>query len=254
MLKRYLLYGGALLLLLTGCQKKETPVKKIVVTPEVVKLFVGETQEIQVECYPSSATNLDQLTVANSNPEVADFENGKLLAKSPGNAQLLARCGNVSAKSVITVYAGWFSKRDKRFGVDIASGYNLLMGEATPQAIQIELTHQVDAENQEHFWLWMLCSDFGKTIDFSGVVGETMVAVYLNNNEDGYTLYGGSEPGCSLRSADWVTDVSDISLVKGTLKVEHPETNRYKIQADFQLSNGFTFSADWDGYPAMTTE
>lgn len=254
MLKRYLLYGGALLLLLTGCQKKETPVKKIVVTPEVVKLFVGETQEIQVECYPSTATNLDQLTIANSNPEVADFENGKLLAKSPGNAQLLARCGIVSAKSVITVYAGWFSKRDKRFGVDIASGYNLLMGEATPQAIEIELTHQVDAENQEHFWLWMLCSDFGKTIDFSGVVGETMVAVYLNNNEDGYTLYGGSEPGCSLRSADWVTDVSDISLVKGTLKVEHPETNRYMIQAGFQLSNGFTFGADWDGYPAMTTE
>ena len=80
MIKRYLLYGGALLLLLAGCQKKEIPVDKIVVTPEVVKLFVGDTQEIQVECYPSSANNLDLLTVANSNPEVADFENGKLLA------------------------------------------------------------------------------------------------------------------------------------------------------------------------------
>ena len=254
MIKRYLLYGGALLLLLVGCQKKETPVDRIVVTPEVVKLFVGETQAIQVECYPASATNLDLLTVANSNPAVADFENGKLVAKSPGYTQILARCGNVSGKSGVTVYAGWFTKRDKRYGVDIATGYNLLMGDTTPQAIELDLAHQVDSDNQEHFWLWMPCSDFGKTIDFSDVVGETMVAVYLNNNEDGYTLFGGSEPGCSLRSADWVMDVSDISLVKGTLKVERPENNRFKVKADFELSNGFTFSADWDGYPAMTTE
>lgn len=253
-MKRILLLSGlTLLLLLPGCKKEQILVSKIVLTPENTKLFVGETQEYKAECYPSTAGNLDQLTISIADTEVANFENGKLLAKSPGNTEVQARCGDVSAVSYVLVYSGWFTKRGQRFGVDVAEGYNLLRGEETVQAIELNLINQINSEEQEHFWLWLPCSEFGKTIDFHGVVGETMVAVYRNNNEDGYTLFGSEEPGCELRSADWVTDVSNVSLVKGTLKVDSPSTGRFRVEADFELSDGFTFTADWEGMPIMTT-
>ena len=188
MKKRYLLYGAALLLLLVGCRKREIPVERIVVTPEVVKMFVGESQEIQVECYPSTATNLDLLTVANSKPEVADFENGKLLAKSPGNAQILARCGNVSGKSSITVYSGYFTKGGKKYGVEKATGYYYLYGQSTPQEMEIELAAYESNGEEQHFSAWIKCGNLGKTLDFMKDMDESQVSVWKNQNEDGYSI------------------------------------------------------------------
>ena len=253
MIKRYLLFGAALLLLLAGCRKREIPVEKIVVTPEVVKMFVGESQEIQVECYPSTATNLDLLTVANSNPEVADFENGKLLAKSPGKSQILARCGDVSAKSFITVYSGCFTKGGKKYGVETATGYYYLYGQSTPQEMEIELIGYENDKEQQHFRAWIKCGNLGKTLDFMKDMDESQVSVWKNQNEDGYSIPYMKEDGTpAVVAADW--GYTDAVLTKGLLTVTDLTGGRYRIEADFELSNGYKFTADWEGYPTMKTE
>ena len=253
MIKRYLLYGAALLVLLAGCRKREIPVERIVVNPEVVKLFVGETQEIHVECYPSTATNLDQLTVGNSNPEVADFEDGKLLAKLPGKSQLLARCGDVSAKSYITVYSGFFTKGGQKYGVETASGYYYLYGQTTAQEMEIELTAYEANGDEQHFCAWIKCGNLGKTIDFMKDMDESQVSVWKNQNEDGYSIPYKKEDGTpAVVAADW--GYTDAVLTRGLLTITDLTSGRYRVEADFELSNGYKFTAEWEGYPSMKNE
>lgn len=253
MIKRFLLFGVALLVLLAGCRKREIPVERIVVTPEVVKLFVGDMEMIQVECYPSTATNLDLLTVSNSNPEVAEFVRGKLLAHSPGYTQILARCGDVSAKSYITVYSGFFTKGGQKYGVETASGYYYLYGQTTAQEMEIELTAYEANGDEQHFSAWIKCGNLGKTIDFMKDMDESQVSVWKNQNDDGYSIPYKKEDGTpAVVAADW--GYTDAVLTRGLLTITDLTSGRYRVEADFELSNGYKFTAEWEGYPSMKNE
>lgn len=243
-------------LLMCACHKN-TPSANLVSRMEfdspVYGMFVDEQVEVSLKCYPENASNLDQLAISNSNPAVADFQNGRLTAKASGTSVLTATCGNVSAKATVRVYSGWFTKGGKKYGVDSASGYYFLESEPSPQSLQITLTHTLDNGQEEHFWAMLEYTNLGKTLDFTQNVDESQVAVYLNNNEDGYCIYGDEDGKPVLRTADW-SDPGDVSLLRGILKVTDQTNDRFNVEADFELSNGYVFGAQWEGSVSMQTE
>ena len=242
--------------LLAACHKNtpaEIKVERIEFVPAQYKMFVGDEQGVTVQCYPNTATNLNQLSISLSNTEVAGFVNGKLKAKAAGTSALQARCGDAYAQARVTVYSGYFTKGGKKYGVDSATGYYITMGESTPQEIQLTLTYYDESGDTQNFWLDVKCSNFGKTIDFLKDMDGSMVSVQMNNNEDGYCVPYAREDGTpAVVLADW--GYTDATLVKGLLTVESPATGRFKVSADFALSNGYTFTASWEGTAAMKTE
>lgn len=242
--------------LLAACHKNtpaEIKVERIEFVPAQYKMFVGDERGVTVQCYPNTATNLDRLSISNSNSNVAGFEGGKLQARAAGNSLLEARCGEAYASAHVTVYSGYFTKGGKKYGVDSATGYYITMGESTPQEIQLTLTYYDESGDTQNFWLDVKCSNFGKTIDFLKDMDGSMVSVQMNNNEDGYCVPYAREDGTpAVVLADW--GYTDATLVKGLLTVESPATGRFKVSADFALSNGYTFTASWEGTAAMKTE
>ena len=243
------------LALLAGCSKKphEIPVERIEISPAPIVFFVGDQLDVTIQCYPANATNLDALTTRITDTKVASFQDGKLTALAPGSCLLVAQCGAVTYQSKIKVYSGYFTKGDKKYGVDSAEGYYLLMGESTPQEIQLTLTCNDGGTDTQNFWLDVKCSNFGKTIDFMKDMDGSMVSVQKNNNEDGYCIPYTKEDGTpAVVLADW--GYTDATLVKGLLTVESPATGKFKVSADFALSNGYTFTADWEGTATMKTE
>jgi hypothetical protein len=254
MKKLFVIGLGAVALLLSGCNKASILVQKIEFNPEFAKLFIGEEQTFTVDCTPSTATNLEDLVITNSNPNVATFENGKLVAKEGGYTKLVAICGEAKATADITVYSGWFTKGDRKYGVDIASGFYYTMGESTPQEMEITLTNNLSNGDTQNFWLWIKCENLGKTIDFMQDMKETMVSVQMNNNEDGYCIpYYSEELGRPVvKLADWGD--TDVTLTKGLLTVTKTGSATFSIVADFALSNGYTIKAEWEGAPLMQQE
>lgn len=241
--------------LLTACHKKpvEIKVERIEFVPASYKMFTGDEQGVTVQCYPNTATNLDQLSVSLSNTRVADFVGGKLKAKAAGTSALQARCGDAYAQARILVYPGYFTKAGTKYGVDAATGYLFYMGESTPQELQLTLTYNESNGETQNFWIHLSCSDLGKTINFMENMGGNMVAIYKNNNEDGYTVAYPAEDGTPvIKLADWGD--TDARLTKGTLKVEDLGGSTYSVEADFALSNGYTFTASWEGTASMKKE
>ena len=229
-------------------------VKKMEIDPSSIHFFPGDVQEVNVLCYPENATNLDQLVVLVSNVSVADFQEGKLMAKAGGYTSLTAICGEAKASADITVYSGWFTKGEKKFGVDIATGYYFTMGESSPQEMEITLTNYLPNGDTQNFWLWMKCENLGTTINFLQDMKESQVSVQLNNNEDGYCVpYYSEDLGRPVvKLADWGD--TDLTLTKGLLTVTKTGTATFSIVADFALSNGYTFKAQWEGTASMKTE
>ena len=249
-----------LLFVVAACTKPqpELPVNKMEIDPASIQFFPGDVQEVNVLCYPEHATNLDQLVVFVSNTNVADFQNGKLTAKAPGAATLQARCGDVSAQARITVYSGYFTKADKKYGVDTASGYYIMMGESTPQKIDLTLTHltgEMDGnwEVTQSFWFTIPYNRLGEEIYFLEDMLDCQVSVQKNNNEDGYCIPYAQEDGTPVvKLADWGD--TDATLTRGVLRVDDLGGSKYKVTADFALSNGYTFTANWEGTASMQKE
>ena len=241
--------------LLTACHKKpvEIKVERIEFAPASYKMFIGDEQGVTVQCYPNTATNLDRLSISNSNSNVAGFEGGKLKARAAGNSLLEARCGEAYASAHVTVYSGYFTKGGNKYGVDQASGYLMMIGESTPQEIQMTLSHREPDGSTQNFWFHLIYTNLGKTIDFMDNMDGTMVSVQKNNNEDGYCIpYAGEDGTPVVKLADWGD--TDARLTKGTLRVEDLGSSTYSVEADFALSTGYTFTVNWEGVASMKTE
>ena len=248
---------AAALCLVAACRKPEPvviPVSKMEFEPADISLFVGEKQEVVLQCYPQNATNLEDLTIQNSNNKVASFIDGLLTALSPGRTQLTARCDKVLATAVVTVYGGWFTKGGQKYGVDKAAGYYYMMGEKDPVTMDITLTFFQQNGDSQNFWILFPYNKLGKTINFLEDMTDCMAAVFMNNNEDGYTVayYSEDEGRPVIVTADW--SHTDATLTKGLLTVTDLGGGNFKIEADFALSNGYTFTASWEGAPAMQKE
>lgn len=258
MKKLFVICLGAAVLLLPGCKKTSILVNKIEIDPGFAKLFPGEEQEFVVKCTPSTATNLEDLTVSILDPSVANFENGKLVAKKPSYTYLQAQCGAVSAQAFIRVYSGWFTKGGMKYGVDRASGYYFYWEESTPHSMDLTLTcytgeMEGEWEVTQSFWLTIPYNRLGEEINFLEDMQDCQVSVQRNNNEDGYCIYYNEDLGCPVvKEADWGD--TDAVLTKGLLTVTLTDTDTFSVSADFALSNGYTFTAEWEGSAAMQQE
>lgn len=255
-MKKLFLFCLGAVLLLAGCRKDSSvPVKEMTFDPAGAKMFVGEEQAVSIKCYPSDATNLDELTVNILDPSVASFENGKLVGLKGGLTRLDARCGFVLASMPIQVYYGWFTKGGKRYAVESASGYYYMYGGSSPQEVDLTFTcNDSNGKDQQHFRACVAYENLGKTIDFMMDMKGSMVSVWMNNNEDGYSVpYYSYDLGRPVVvTADW--SPTDATLTKGVLTVSQSDKDTFKVVADFALSNGYTFTAEWEGPAAMKNE
>ena len=194
------------------------------------------------------------LTVSNSNSNVASFEQGKLKAKAAGTTTLTARCGGVYATKRVSVYSGYFAKGGTKYGVEAASGYYYMFGQSQPQEMEIKLTNYVSDTDTQHFKVWIKCSNLGKEMDITRGLDGSQISVYKNQNQEGYSLPYDSEGKPVVVQADW--SYTNATLTKGQLKVSQVSsgTDVYSIKGDFSLSNGYTFSVDWEGNVSMKRE
>lgn len=240
----------AALSVVAGCHQ-DVPITEIVVDPTSATLFVGESFDLHVQYLPADATNSDEIQIYSSNEKVATYENGKVTAKDAGTAAISATCVNVATQCKIKVYKYALHKGSKTYGIDYAHGYQLMMGEATPQALELYLVHNAADGTTQNLQFWIRTEQLGKDIDFTKDAGDALISVYANNNEDGYCIYM-SEDGPVIVTADWTS--TGFTLKRGILHVEHTQFSNYLVRADFELSNGYRFSTDWEGNVSLKVE
>ncbi|MGX8708342.1 MAG: hypothetical protein ACSW72_06265, partial [Bacteroidales bacterium] len=182
------------------------------------------------------------------------YENGKVTAMGGGKAAVTATCGNVVAQSIFTVYQYKFTKNNKSYGIDYASGHNYYCSEPTVQEVEIILIHNDPNGDLQKFDVWVQAGQLGQELDFTKpIVGWSYVGVYLNNNEDGYLVFASEDGTPSIHLADW-SDPGNVTLTRGLLRVDNLGFSKYRIHADFELSNGYRFSTDWEGTSNMKTD
>ena len=235
-----------------SCQK-DIPVESITISPGTATLFVGESREITVSCFPEEATNLDELQVYSTNEKIVQYQNGQITGVGGGDAAISATCGNVLSQCRVKVYKDKFLKNGMTFGIDYVTGYEYLESEPTVQEIEIILVHNEPNGDLQKFDVWVQFDQLGKELDFTKAIeGWAYVGVYVNNNEDGYLVFSSPEGEPGIHLADW-GDPGNVTLTRGILKVEHLHFTDYRIHADFELSNGYRFSTDWEGTASLKT-
>ena len=239
------------LLIPCACQK-DIPVTDIFIQPASATLFVGESLDLSIQCYPEDATNTDELQVYSTNESIVSYANGRITAKDGGSAAITASCGNVLSQCRVKVYKYMLKKGGKSYGIDQASGHLYLMGMDSYQELDIVLTHWPADGSTQNLKAWITKEQLGQELDFTKPLSDAFVGVYANNNEDGYFIYSSSEGTPMIVTADW--SYTDATLVRGLLRVDFVQSNRYIVHADFKLSNGYEFSTDWDGPVSMKTE
>jgi len=246
-------FSLSLLLLLTaGACHREIPVDKIEILPRTATLFVGETCDITVNCFPEEATNLDELLIYSANESIIKYQDGTVTATGGGKAAVTASCGSVLAQSIFTVYKDKFTKGNTSYGIDYASGYLYTMGGSTVQELEIILVNTSPGGTQ-NFKVWLKYDQLGQQLDYTKPLEGTFVGVYANNNENGYLVYSSSEGTPMIVRADW-SSAEGVTLRRGILQVDDLHYSKYRVHADFELSDGFRFSADWEGSANMEYE
>ena len=239
------------LMLIAACHR-DIPVDTILIEPSSATLFIGESINVSVSYYPEDATNLDELTIYSTNDRIATYQNGIVTGVGSGNAAITAACGNVLDQCLVKVYKDKFLKGGNPYGIDYATGYLYRMGTASTQELEITLVHNDSYGATQNFRVWILNEQLGKELDFTQALEGAFVGVYANNNEDGYFVYSSGEGTPMIVTADW--SFTDATLTRGILQVDNPQSNRYRIHADFELSNGYRFSTDWEDTASMKTE
>ncbi len=247
----YYLLLATVLLSATACHK-DIPITDIFLDPAAKTLFIGESFDLTIQYLPEDATHADDIQVYSTNESIITYANGKVTAKDGGSAAITASCGNVLGQCRVKVYKYSLYKGGKNYGIDFVKGYGSKMGEDTMQAVDIYMTHNDSDGSTQNFQFWMRTSQFGKDVDFTKDPGDALVSVFMNNNEDGYTVFMGEEGIPSIVLADWTS--TDVTLTRGILHVEQVHSNHFKIKADFELSNGYRFGTDWDGDVSLEIE
>ena len=250
-MRRFILLALPLLALLASCG--DVPVEDIEMYPASSSLFVGESVDVSIHCYPEDADNIGELEVYSSNESVITYENGRVTGVGDGQAAITATCGSVLAQSKFRVYAYSLYKAAEKYGIDYASGYIYMMAQATPQELEIILVHQDGNGKTQNFKVWLTVAQLGQDLDFTQPLEGPFVGVYANNNEDGYLVYASSSGTPMIVTADW-SWVDGITLKKGILRVDQITAHKYRVHADFELSSGYRFGTDWEGTSNMKIE
>ena len=247
-MKKRILQGFALLLALLpawACHR-DIPVETINLTPQKTTMFIGESIPVTISWSPEEATNTDEINVYSTNDKIITYQNGTVTAVGKGDAAISATCGNVLAQCRIKVYKDKFQKGKSTYGVDYATGYKFFCSEPTVQEVEIILVHTEPNGDLQQLDVWVQVGHLGKELDFTKPIeGWSYAGVYLNNNEDGYLVFASEDGEPSIHLADW-SDPGDVTLTRGILRVDHLGFTDYRIHADFELSNGYRFSTDWE--------
>ena len=241
----------AAVLLAAACQN-DVPVDWIEIKPAHATIFVGESIPLAIACLPEDATNTDELQVYSTNESIVSWADGVATGRDAGKAAVTASCGNAMAQCIIKVYRDKIKKGNAAYGIDYATGYQYLMGESTVQELEIVLVHTEDDGSTQNFKVWLKSEQLGKDLDYTKPLDGSFVGVYANNNEDGYLVYSSESGTPYIVLADW--SYTDATLKRGLLRVDALQGHRYKVHADFELSNSYAFSTDWEGIVSMTVE
>lgn len=253
-MKRYrirnILVAALLLPLLDGCvDKKEVLVTTITFEPASVELFEGDFKRVSATTFPHFADNASDLDFFVTDKKVATYDGTSLVGLNEGRAEIVASCGTVEATCPVRVFAWRISVDGVEYGVSKSTGR--VSQHATSSELQIELSHDTDA-GQQQFSVWVRTDLIGQEINFNTPVEGVTVAAMNDTDESGFAVSAMNTGIPLIFDADW-NEAEGVSLLRGTLKVNRKGTgNTYTVKADFALSNGFLFGAEWEGKLPVT--
>ena len=100
----------AALLIPCACQK-DIPVTDIFIQPASATLFVGESLDLSIQCYPEDATNTDELQVYSTNESIVSYANGRITAKTTEERSMIQYIRIRRNIPPFTTCSGCFSTR-----------------------------------------------------------------------------------------------------------------------------------------------
>ncbi|MBO4691521.1 MAG: Ig-like domain-containing protein [Bacteroidales bacterium] len=237
---------------LCGCgkSKKVIPVNQIDIQPNPIDLCVGQSVSVTVKTAPEDATNVGEMTVNISKPEIATLADGKVTGVSVGNANLTAICGTVRKDVKVNVYHT-MKKNGVAYPVTKASGYKMYMGTSTVDYYDIDFT-----DGTEHIRIMLSAEMLGKTIDVSKPVtdlpdgGTCNITVCRNQNENFYSLWMGKYGDPYIVDNLWnfitATPTGTFSLSTGP--------KGFKAVVNVSLSNGQKWELEYEGIVVLKDE
>lgn len=244
----------ALILLLAAtasCQQQEVLVKHIIFDPDDVEVFAGSYQKVSVSTYPRFAENEQDLEFIVGNKKVATFDGSSVIGISDGKTEILALCGDASATCQVRVYEWKLTLDGMYYGVSKSEGWLNNKGGSSSKELEISLFHNT-RETLHEFSVWIPVNLIGQTIDINSDVPGVFAAGLFDISKDGYAVGTMNTGKPKVYRSDW-SEAEDITVVKGSVRVERKETgNLFKVKASILLSNGFSFGADWEGALPVT--
>jgi len=239
-----------LLLLLDGCaEKQEVLVKTITFEPASVELFVGDFKRVTTNTFPHFADNESELDFFMTDKTVAVYDGTTVVGLDEGRSEIVATCGTAEASCPVRVFAWRISLEGVDYGVSKSAGR--INHRTIADELEIELSHDT-GEGLQQFSIWIRTDLVGQDIDFNKPVEGVTVAATYNVDENGFAVSAMNTGIPLVFNADW-TEAEGVSVAKGNLRVNRKGTgNTFTVKANFKLSNGFAFSAEWEGKLPVT--
>lgn len=249
-----LLAGMLTLVLAPSCREPEVLVERITIEPDQVELFVDDFKRVSVNTFPHFAENEDELEYSVEKPAIASFDGHTIVGRKEGRTEVYATCGSASASCQVRVFVWKLSLEDTDYGITSATGILRRKGKTSPQELEIHLAHEAFDGHSQHFVVWLPIEQIGKNIHFSDPINGVFAAGYYDDLKDGFITCTMLEEAPLVVNADW-TDAEGISLLDGSLLVEQLDAgNRYRVKGKIRLSNGFNYSANWEGTVSLKVE
>lgn len=233
-----------------GKHKKVIPVTEIGIKPSPIDLCVGQSEKVTVTTSPVDATNVGELTITTTKPEIASYAEGKVTAVSVGSTTLTAICGTARKDVRVTVYQA-MKKNNVAYPIKKASGYRMYMGTSTVDYYDIDFT-----DGTEHIRIMLSAAMLGKTIDVSKPVtdlpdgGTCNITVCRKENENFYSLWMGKygDPYIVDNLWNFITATPSGTLYLNT------STKGFKAVINVSLSNGQKWELEYEGAVSLKDE
>ena len=240
-----------LVLALAGCREPEILVKTILFEPDEVELFVGDFKRVKVNTFPHFADNESDLDYFMTDKTVAAYDGSTVVGLDEGRSEIIATCGLVEASCPVRVFAWKIMVDGVEYGVSKSDAHMNYRGVTSAGELEIELSH--DTGNVLHqFTVWIRTDLLGQRVDFNDPVDGVSVSATCDISKEGYAVSAMNTGNPLVFNADW-SDADDVQLVSGYVRVDRKESgNVFTVKADFKLSNGFLFGAEWEGKLPVT--
>ena len=245
------IFALLLLLCLAGCGKQEVLVRTITFEPDEAELFVGDFKRISVSTFPHFADNESDLDFFMTDKTVAAFDGTTVVGLDEGRTEIIATCGTAEASCPIRVFTWRITLDGVDYGVSKSAGRINYRGNSTPSELEIELSHDT-GDVLHQFTVWIRTDLIGQEINFNKPFEGVSVSATFDVSEDGYAVSAMNTGNPLVFNADW-TEAEGVSVIWGYLRVDRKGTgSNFTLKAEFKLSNGFFFGAEWEGKLPVT--